>query len=482
MDRLACVNVAALPLQILLRIHPAWNRFPAVVVEDDRAQALVLHLNERARKAGIHPGQRYATAVALASELRAGTILQSQIEDSVRMLTDRLRRYSPNVEPASDMPGVFWLDVQGLEALYPSLCKWADAIRAEMQSAGMRATVAVGFTRFGVYALAMTCRGAVVCEDDAEERAKVQRIPLDRLNFNPDAQSRMFKLGIVTIGDFLRLPADGIRIRFGGETDALYQLAAGHQWAPLLPAPAQALYERCVHFDAPENNAERLLFVIKRLLDGMVMTLVPQARAIADVTLQMHLDDHTPRTERIRSAAPTLDVAQLLALIYLRLNTLHLSSGIVTLRVTAGTCPADFEQRPIFPERHRDADTANQALARVRAECGEQAVVRVRISSAHLPAARFVWKPLAQIASRSAPRIAVPRPLVRRIYTQPRPLPRNVMEASAPEMLGPYVISGGWWAGGAHREYYFVHMSSGDLWWVYYDGRRQRFFLQGQIE
>jgi protein ImuB len=49
-------------------------------------------------------------------------------------------------------------------------------------------------------------------------------------------------------------------------------------------------------------------------------------------------------------------------------------------------------------------------------------------------------------------------------------------------MLGPYVVSGGWWMSTVHREYHFVETQSGDLLWVYYDRRRRRWFLHGRID
>ena len=119
MDRLACVDIAAFPLQLLLQAEPAWARLPAAVIAEDKPQALVLYVNTRARQLGVRPGQRYATALAIASNLQAGTIAGSRIDQQIRTLTDRLRRYTPHVEPSPDMPGVFWLDAQGLNRLYP---------------------------------------------------------------------------------------------------------------------------------------------------------------------------------------------------------------------------------------------------------------------------------------------------------------------------------------------------------------------------
>jgi protein ImuB len=482
-DRLACVNVTALPLQILLRDHPKWADLPVAVVQEDKPQAFVLYLNARARRTGVRLGQRYAVALTFARDLQAAAISPSQIAESVHALADRLRRFSPNVEPASDMPGVFWLDVQGLERLHPSLSVWAEAVRADLHGARMKASVAVGFSRFGAYALAMSHRGVLVCESAAEEHEKVQRVPLGRLNLPPETRESLRKLGISTVGDFLHLPGDGIKMRFGAEVDSLYQLAAGYRWAPLLPFPADEVHENFVNFDAPESNAERLIFTIKRLLDELVATL-DRHLAIAEIVLQMKLDDRTARIERVRAAAPTRDMPQLLALIYIRINAIQLSAGIITLRVTAGTCAVTADQRQLFQERRRDAEAANQALAKIRAECGERGVVYARLCNAHLPNARFVWEPMAQVPALSKPSFIALRPLVRRIYTKPLPLPEHFPAIDAPEnrASGPYVLSGGWWAKGVtERDYYFFE-SSGHLWWAYYDRRRKQFFTQGRVE
>ena len=481
-DRLACINVATLPLQILLRDHPAWARLPAVVVGEDRPNGLVLYLNARAHQAGVRSGQRYATALSLARNLQAGTVSQSQIEETVHALTERLRKYSPHVEPAIDAPGVFWTDVHGLDRLYPALRAWADAVRMELKSAGMKSAVAVGFSRFGVYALAMAHSGTLVCEDAAQEEECVKKVPLDRLNLDPEARDRLLMLGVTTVGDFLRLPSEGIRTRFGSAIDEMYQLAMGNRWAPLRPEPIKEPHVRSIEFDEPESNTERLVFVVKRLLDGLVTELICRANAVTGVSLEMKLENRTQRTEYIRPAAPTLDVPQLLQLIYLCLSEIQLPAGIVTLCVTVDACLATSDQRRFFLEHSRDVDAANQALARVRAECGEQAIVRARICNAHSPAARFTWELVEQVPAKATPRVIASRPLVRRIYAQSLLLSKSILESAVERKLGPYVLSGGWWAGGVYRDYYFVHTHSGHIWWMYYDHRRESYFLQGRVE
>ncbi|MES1255624.1 MAG: DNA polymerase Y family protein [Acidobacteriota bacterium] len=479
MDRLACVDVPALPLQMLLRMQPAWVNLPVAVVEDDRPHAPVLFLNERARRAGVRQGQRYATALGLSTDLRAAVVPRTQLEQTVALLVEGLRRYSPHVEPAADAPGVFWLDASGLNRLYPSLQAWAKAVRLDLQRADFRATVAVGVTRFGTYALARSYRSTAICVEAGEERSAVQRVLLAHLDLQPDTLARLQTLGITTVGEFLRLPEDGIRQRFGAAADALYQSASGRRWTPLVPVPADEPHERELHFDAPETNTEGLVFVVKRLLDAVLAGLRQRAQAVAELSLSLMLDDRTSRLERVRPASPTVDAAQLLALVRLRLDALRLPAGIITLRLAAAPCSAAPPQRQLLAEIRRDADAANQALARVRAECGDDCVVRASVRDAHLPAARFGWERLDRVTTEARAQVVAARPLVRRIYAQPIPLAHG---SRLPALAGPYILSGGWWGGGVRRDYYFAHTGEGNLQWLYHDHRQARVFLQGGVE
>jgi protein ImuB len=481
---MACVDLVALPLQLLIGAHPEWIEQPVAVVEDERPQSRVLFVNAHARRLGVHTGQRYAMALSLARTLHASTVPPSQIERGVRLIADRLRRYSPHVEPSKEQAGVFWLDASGLRHLYPSLQAWADLIRVDLQQEGLIASIAVGFSRFGAYALATSKRGVLVCADAEEERARVERVPLARLRLDPDVRDRLLALGIDTVGGFLQLPAGSLRTRFGVEVEALHRLASGAQWAPLVPAPAAVRHQRSVHFDTPESHSERLIFAIKSHLDVLATAVARLSQAIVEVVLWMTLDDRSTRTESVTPAAATLDVAQLLTLVRLRLDAVHLPAGIVTLRVSVKTCPATSDQRGLLPERtRRDAAAANRALARLRAELGEASIVRAAIRDAHLPSARFAWEPLTHVPDHAAPRLVSMRPLVRRILATPVLASSRRAEPSGSANLdGPYVIAGGWWSGGVRRDYYFVRTSDGALLWIYFDHRRQQFFLQGTVE
>ncbi len=111
----------------------------------------------------------------------------------------------------------------------------------------------------------------------------------------------------------------------------------------------------------------------------------------------------------------------------------------------------------------------------------------------HLPETQYAWEPLARLAS---PRPTAPgvRPLVRRIHTPPIELPSRdrhepdgwliagVAEGPVEEVIGPQLVSGGWWAREVSRAYYYVRTRSGRWLWIYHDTTRRRWLLQGEVQ
>ena len=522
-DRLACVDLPAFPLQLLLRRHPEWQAYPTAVVAEDKPQGLILWVNEKARRQGVLPGLRYAAAFSLATALRAGEVAPAEIKIAARELTQRLMRFTPEVEPAADDSGVFWLNGAGLQRLYPSAHEWARAIHKDLHGQRFAANVAVGFTRFGSYAVAKAVDKITVFGDPAEERRVAESIPLNRLNIDPAFRDMLFKLGVHTVGDLLLLPPGGLRERFGKEAQRLHRMAAGDLWTPLAPqAPDAPPVERQILDDA-EDDATRLLFLVKQLIHPLLRTLAARHQALIELRLSLLIDHGGWLRESLRPAAPTLDAGQILDLARLRLESLRLDAGVVEIELGAETCAATSEQLHLFAEKHlfgevegpsRDLDAANRALARLRAEFGDNSIVRARLTDGHLPEACFAWEPISNVQLPKAdpndlnPSTALragsakrlndlnsSKFLVRRIWAKPRRLPGGPQRShedgwlilgpkygSIDKLSGPYVFSGGWWNREIQREYYYAETRRGDLLWLYYDRVRRRWFWQGIIE
>ncbi len=259
MDRMACVDLPSFPLQLLLKRHPDWRTRPVVVVDADKPQGVVLWVNESARSFRILPGMRYAAALTLAGDLRAAIVPSDELERAVRSIVKRLVRFTPGVEPSDDEPGVFWLDASGFERLHDSLSRWAELILSDLKRVGLRATVAVGFSRFGTYAAARSKRGVVAFRNRKEERAVARLVSLDRLRLEPAVRDTLRKLGIDTVGRFLDLPLAGLEKRFGAEIRRLHRLATDALRVPLQPSRPEPPVIQRLYLDHPETSVARLM-------------------------------------------------------------------------------------------------------------------------------------------------------------------------------------------------------------------------------
>lgn len=494
MDRTACVDLPALPLQLLLRQHPDWRGYPVAVVDSDRPQGVVLWINEQARAARILNGMRFATALSLSADLRAASVPQARIARAVRAIARRLRRHTPAVEPARDEPGVFWLDASGLEQLYGSLASWAQGIAADLAAHGLDATLVVGFRRFATYAVAKSGHGVTVLRGPQEEQTTLESVPLQRLAIESRMRDTLAKLGVLTIGQLLELPAEGVRQRYGQAAFDLHRMAAGELNPPLRPERVLPPVTARLILDQAETDAERLVYRIEQRLPTLLDELAERGEALDALQVVFRFERLGSHAERIRPAAPTRDARQIMELLRLRLSVTHLPDGVEELRLLVRTAKPERRQLTLGAERpRRDLEAANLALARVRAELGDHSVVRACLRAGHLPENHFAWEPLSQLTPACSRVPHRPR-LVRRLYRRPVPLPprprhepdgwmlRGLEQGPVVRVFGPYIIAGGWWVRPVHREYHFAETQKGEILWVFYDRVRRRWFVHGRVE
>ena len=496
MDRTACVEIAALPLQLLLRRRPEWRDGPVAVVDRDKPQGTLLWVNARARRSRVESGMRYAAALSLERRLHAGVVPAGEIDAAVTALTRRLWNFSPAVEAAADVPGRFWLDASGLARLAPSLQDWAEALHAALAADGFAATLAVGFTRFGCTVGARTARTIQVFVDAEEERGALRRAPLARLDLPVRLRELLRKLGIRTLGAFADLPPEGIRRRFGADAQELHALARGELSPGLRPAPWHDPARAVFVFELPEENALRLLDCMETGLRQLLETLDARGEALAELDLRMLLEDGSHVDERLTPAIPAREPRPVQELLRLRLEAHPPACGVLELRLRGHGAPAAARQATLFQASGRDPDGARRAFARLRAEFGNATVVRTRLLDGHLPEARWDWEILegptaeAAVAAIARPRDRGRLPLVRRVEPRPRPVaapwsgawyPAGLDDGPVEELLGPQILSGGWWVRETTRAYHWARTRNGRWLWVYHDRARDRWFLHGEL-
>lgn len=494
MDRLACVNVPNLALQIALKRSPDFRDIPAVIVDVHKPQGFVLEVNRAARAARILPGMRYAAALSLNANVRAAVIEQADKDKAIEEMIAIIGDYTPRFEVAHTQPGVFWLDTRGLDRLFGSYERWAQQLHKALSGPGFLTAVVVGFSRFGTYAFAQAIKAKIrVFNSPGDEDKAVRSIPLDRIGLEPKALEAFKKLGVDTVGAFAALPPGGVRERFSEHASTLHRMSRGDLVWPLRPIQIDDPAQRRVELDADETDANRLLFLIKTELHPLLLELTSRHQDLKILHLNFHLSDHDTHTHLITPAKPTLDEARILELVRLKLERLIIPSGVRALGLYAQGVSMHREQSRLFARSSRDLEAASHVLARLRTEFGEHCVLEAVGAHGHLPEQRFTLEP----------RSSVPLPeghgdmctAVRRIRFKPEPLHRfrneplpgwhvcGLEAGPIEESWGPFVISTGWWGDDeAEREYHFARTRRGDLVWLYWDGVREQWFLHGEVE
>ena len=365
---------------------------------------------------------------------------------------------------------------------------------AAIAELGFASSVVCGSQRFGVFALGQSRTGAHVLRDAEDERDRAARVPLSRLNLSAKLRDEMAVLGVTTLGELLALPRNGLAVRYGSEAAALHDLASDRTWTPLQPKRLAEPTRAEVVVDPPDHDRTRLLFGIKSSLHEVVRELERRGCGIAALDFTFELDHAPDHSERVETAAPTLDIVRLLDLVRLRLSSVDLEAPVERIEIDVKSVSVHARQASLLDTAPpRDPAAAARALARVKAAFGAGAVTRAHLENAILPEARFRWEPLSDLPAASAvePSDEEPPPLVRSVLEEPRPLPdppRHEREhwlgrhGAVERMFGPDRITSDWWATRVVRDYYWVETQTGEILWLFHDRVKRGWALHGRVD
>lgn len=525
MDRWACVDIPAFPLQLLLRRRPELRGKAVALVDRDVYHAPVRLLSGAARRAGVRVGMKAPAACALCPGLEVALVPPAEIDAGVEEVAALLRACSPRVEvlPPPPTPKAagpsstsVLLDPTGLERLFGTEQAWATRIVVDLAVRGFRARLALATSRLAALVLARSAPtaarvtgadrpaaaaperiGCVVQVPPAEEPPRVRALPLALLGLPEEHMDLLDRLGVTTIGAFLDLPAGGLTRRFGEELARLRRALLGDDPTPLRPHTSPPSYDVVVDVEPPDDDATRLLFLARRALTPLLARLAAAGQALAALRVTLVTRSTRPgaaappaATHRLEPSSPSLDDRLVSDLLRLHLDSVRLTEPAETIVLRPEPAPASPEQLALFVGRARqDAAALSRAIARVRAAYGADSVGRARLADAHVPEAAWRWEPLQRLPLPAPPAPSPSRPpppprptVVRAVLPRPQPLARGAPggpEATA--LAGPHLVEGGWWETPVRRAYHYVETPDGDVLWVFHDGDRDEWFVQGMV-
>ena len=304
-----------------------------------------------------------------------------------------------------------------------------------------------------------------------EEQRILSVLPVDALPPDPDLFETLDLWGIHTLGDFAKLPENGIAERLGPRGLWMQNLARGAVDRPLKPAPLETVYEDSAEFDHPLELLEPLMFLIGRFLNDLCARLDAQSLAAAAIVITLN---RAPRM--LQLPFPTRDIKFLLKLIQHDFEA-H-SPGEPIERLGFRIIPTDPRriQHGLFVPAAPEPEKLEMTLDKIRALVGRKNVKIPELRDTHRPG----W---AISDARLSFRYFRP-PLAAQVETErgvPKHLSTKVCRGNILKAAGPWRSSGDWWRSDSwNRDEWDLALGDGVLYRVYH--AEAHWFLEGNYD
>jgi protein ImuB len=487
-----CISIDHLSLQTLLKENPSWAGTPVAVTKDERPHSPILSLNREAREKGLSVGMRYANALSIVPSLRARAVSSERVSSARERIVSTVSTFTPDIEPCPFDTDSLWVNVEGLLSLFESHACWSEKVRAALAAEGFRASVVIGFTRFGTWAIARSRARSLVFSSAEDEQALMGKSSVDILPLPQRVKSTLRKLEIRTVRQFVTLPEGETARRFGREAGLLRQAILSDDPLPIQPLVLKETMVCALHLDTPLSDLGLLLPHIEELLAVEAARAERDNAVISGLTVTLRTEDGDVTTDLVRPAVPTLATVPLLRLINLRLSARQFTSGVEDIEIRSTRTQPSRAQEELFEVRGRDLKAGARAFAAMRARFGNESVARAELADSWLPERSFRWVPLEKPglprprrADEAAAGESRSQAVVRRMFHTPAAQAR-LDRQSARAGAGPFVLSGSWWGAGGKdspilRDYFFTDSDGGVL-WTYVDRLTGQLWLQGIVD
>jgi protein ImuB len=493
--------VAAHVPHLSLRALPRDESGAPLVVLDEARNPRIIDADDEAQGAGVRVGMTLGAALATAPHIDARPRDTARELALMQRLAGIAATFTPQV--SIEAPDGLLLEIKPSIRLFGGL----KELCRQLREACLADTVLARGGTEPHFTLAPTALAALAAAragarcfitDPRQLPARLKLLPVGVLRWDEDANARLLGMGVRTLGDLLRLPRAGFAKRFGPARLADLDRLQGRRADPRRRLARRERFRTRVDLDHEIEDHDRILEVLRPLLDELEQFLRSRQRGITALQCRFHHYRAAPTTCALRLAAPEADATRLQSLLRERLANVRLPEPVRRCELRGGALTErPLASRPLWSPGERGHAPANEMPALIehlRARLGAEAVYGIGCVSQHRPEnAWCATEPaLAPVVSAShagagAGDVSRSPPFRRPLWllhvpeeldTQ-RGWPRRggVLELLA----GPERIENGWWDGAdARRDYFVARDARGARFWVYREcAGARKWFLHG---
>lgn len=474
---------------------------PVALLERHR----IVAANDAARECGVRPGQKRATALALAPHARLGEADSARDAAALMAVAHVALGFTPAVSFGGDH--VVLAEVQASLRYFGGLSRLLARLRAGLAPLGHAVRLACAPTAQGAEWMAVggDTADAAPAGTQAPWRARVGAVPVARMAAAAPHLAALESLGLGTVAHLWKQPRAGLVRRFGAALLADIDRALGDLADPrtaLRPAPT---FDSRLELFMRADDSAALLTGAAVLLNRLTAWALAHHGLVGGFELHLHhesrrkmLDDPASRITvlDIGLGEPVSDTAHLHSLLRERLQRLPLAASVIELSLRChAITPGAPPNAELFPSAASVGEGWHRLLERFEARLGAHNIQRLQPVADHrperatgvcrggdvaTPRAGAAGRPLELVAPNGPaatssgdpadwPRLKRPVWLLR----QPQPLrdeDGTPLLCGKPLWLvaGPERIEAGWWDDGyAARDYFIAQDHEGALLWVY---------------
>jgi len=495
------IHLPVLALQVFTR--GAQAPAPLAIIAPP-PRATVLAATPDAEAAGVHCGQRGASALALLPELQLRTRDPDREAEALAEIAIWAGRFSPRISLSP--PDALLLEISSCLRLFGGAERIERAVRDGLDELGFAARTACAPTPLAARWFARAGLGMDAGSEAHEEsgdtpparwqptapsaapgalpqrdwQTMIDHLPLELLGDDGSCDAPTLELlaglGLRTLGEVRRLPAAGLARRQAQAAGRTLARACGDIADPRPWFVAPPRFDHGLVLPVPTAHADALLFAARRLFASLAAWLQARHAAVDLCTLVLEhaSPPHTALT--LVFGEPSQDEARFMLIARERLAAIRLAAEVGALRVQAAqSVPAAPRSTDLFGDPAARADAA-LLLARLQARLGNEGVYRLSAQADHRPEAAWMVCEAGAGSSRppSRPRYPDRARNSADLVEGPRPLwllpePRAVSPARLSLIGEAERIETGWWDGRAvRRDYYLAHDEHHALCWVFH--------------
>lgn len=465
----------------------------------------IIGVSAAAQTQGVQAGITVSSALTLLPNLAISERQPDKEQERLEAIAQWGYRFTPEVCLYQQPSYHLRLQIGGSIRLFRSLDNLLQQVHSGLDQWSVQYRSGLGHTPLAAYLL---CQQPQLNSLDNHGKLKtiqpltqeyffkaLGKTPIDILPFATRDRLSLQQMGLRTLADLQTIPRGDIAQRFKASLlDTLDQITGQKYHAERYISPPKVFLAH-KRLNQGVENLEHFYPLVIVLIEELCRFLqLHQLRCLQmlwtlDYTNKQHITIELSLSDFSQS------VRSLYELTRLKFETLTLAAPVETVNLRCDRfSQLNVQSMALFSESAATNNDRQQLLDKLKAKLGEKAIHRLQLNDCYLPEQQSHSHPISSYSmctqegkAHDQKTLENRHPAPLWVLNKPRPLyPRQgqlLLNSGQPlTLLGSRQrIDSHWWQQRQRRDYYLAEEDSGALHWVYFDHRKQTWFLHGHF-